>query len=141
MTRAAFSLAFAIAFFACGAAPADDAATRPAYWGSPSVDGGICCATLAEVRHNIDRIDQALVKLLAERQKYVAEAGRFKKDPAAVSAPARVAAVIAGVRTQAEAAGLDPAVADATFRAMIAAFEDYERAEWTRRQGAASPAK
>ena len=80
-----------------GAARADDAA-RPAYWGSPSVDGGKCCQTLAEVRDNIDRLDREIVKLMAERQKYVGEAGRFKKDPAAVSAPARVEAIIAKVK-------------------------------------------
>jgi isochorismate pyruvate lyase len=119
---------------ACGAARADDAATHPAYWGSPSVDGGKCCANLGEVRDNIDRIDHAIVALMAERAKYVAEAGRFKPDPAAVSAPARVDAIIARVRADAEAQGLDLTVAEKTYRAMIAAFEDYERAEWTRRQ-------
>ena len=125
---------------ASGAARADDAATHPAYWGSPSVDGGKCCTTLMQVRDNIDRIDHAIVALMAERGKYVAEAGRFKPDPAAVSAPARVDAIIAKVRADAETQGLDPTVAERTYRAMIAAFEDYERAEWTRRQEAA-PAK
>ncbi len=126
----------ALLFLACGAAArADDAATHPAYWGSPSVDGGKCCSTLTQVRDNIDRIDHAIVALMAERAKYVAEAGRFKPDPAAVSAPARVDAIIAKVRAEAEAQGLDPTVAEKTYRAMIAAFEDYERAEWTRRQG------
>ena len=124
---------------ACGAARADDPPTDPAYWGNPSVDGGRCCTTLTQVRDNIDRIDHAIVALMAERGKYVAEAGRFKPDPAAVSAPARVDAIIVKVRADAEAQGLDPTVAERTYRAMIAAFEDYERAEWTRRQ--AAPAK
>jgi isochorismate pyruvate lyase len=130
----------ALLLLASGAARADDAATHPAYWGSPSVDGGKCCTTLMQVRDNIDRIDHAIVALMAERGKYVAEAGRFKPDPAAVSAPARVDAIIVKVRADAEAQGLDPTVAERTYRAMIAAFEDYERAEWTRRQGVA-PAK
>ena len=130
----------ALLLLACGAARADDAATHPAYWGRPSVDGGKCCTSLGEVRDNIDRIDHAIVALMTERAKYVAEAGRFKPDPAAVSAPARVDAIIAKVRADAEAQGLDPTVAEKTYRAMIAAFEDYERAEWSRRQ-AAAPAK
>jgi isochorismate pyruvate lyase len=130
----------ALLLLASGAARADDAATRPAYWGSPSVDGGKCCTTLMQVRDNIDRIDHAIVALMAERGKYVAEAGRFKPDPAAVSAPARVDAIIVKVRADAEAQGFDPTVAERTYRTMIAAFEDYERAEWTRRQEAA-PAK
>ncbi len=130
----------ALLLLASGAARADDAATHPAYWGSPSVDGGKCCTTLTQVRDNIDRIDHAIVALMAERGQYVAEAGRFKPDPDAVSAPARVDAIIAKVRADAEAQGLDPTVAERAYRAMIAAFEDYERAEWGRRQEA-GPAK
>ncbi len=120
------------------AAPAlaDDAPTHPAYWGSPSVDGGKCCQTLAEVRDNIDRIDREIVTLMAERQKYVGEAGRFKKDPAAVSAPARVEAIIVEVKALAGEAGLAPNVAEKTYRAMIAAFEDYERSAWLKQNPA-----
>ena len=128
----------ALMLLACPTARADDAATtHPAYWGSPSVDGGRCCATLAEVRANIDRIDHAILALMAERGKYVAEAGRFQKNPAAVNAPARVEAIIQKVRADAEAQGFDPTVAERTYRAMIAAFEDYERVDWARRQGEA----
>ena len=85
------------------------------------------------MRANIDRIDHEIVAAMAERGQYVAEAGRFKKDPAAVSDPARVEAIVARVRTMAQADGLEPAVADKTYRAMIAAFEDFERAEWGKR--------
>ena len=122
-----------LAILAAGAAHADEA-DRPAYWGSPSVDGGKCCETLAQVREHIDAIDREIVAAMAERGKYVAEAGRFKKDLAAVSAPARVEAIVAKVRKLAESDGLAPEVAERTYRAMIAAFEDYERAEWTKRQ-------
>lgn len=120
----------------------DAAARRPAYWGAPSVDGGKCCASLLEVRDNIDRLDRQIIALMAERGKYVAEAGRFKADPAAVSAPARVEAIIAKVKTIAREDGLAESVAERSYRAMIAAFEDYEREEWTRRNAAATaPAK
>ena len=115
------------------------AADHPAYWGAPSVDGGKCCATLGEVRDNIDRIDQQIVALMAERGKYVAEAGRFKADPGAVSAPTRVEAIIAKVKALARDDGLAESVAERSYRAMIAAFEDYERDEWVRRNGGASP--
>jgi len=130
------TLCFAgVALLAAGAAHAGEAdPNHPAYWGSPSIGGGKCCASLAEVRVNIDRIDREIVAAMAEREKYVAEAGRFKKHPAAVSAPARVEAIIARVRKMAEADGLSPEVADKTYRAMIAAFEDYERAEWGKRR-------
>ena len=138
MRRSVLALLLVPAFLAALPARADDAATRPAYWGNPSADGGKCCATLADVRERIDRIDRDLVRLMAERQDYVGEAGRFKKDPAAVSDPKRVDAVIARVRADAAAQNLDMGVAEKTFRAMIAAFEDFERAEWTRRQAPAA---
>jgi len=125
-----------VAILAAGAASAQEAAP-PAYWGNPSVDGGKCCASLAEVRGHIDQIDREIVAALAERGKYVAEAGRFKKDPAAVSAPARVEAIVARVRGLAETDGLAPEVAERTYRALIAAFEDFERAEWGKRQSKA----
>jgi len=143
MNARPFALALLLALQAGAAIADDDAAPEhPAYWGSPSVDGGKCCASLAEVRDNIDRIDRRIVALMAEREKYVAEAGRFKADPAAVSAPARVEAIIAKVKAIASQDGLAESVAERSYRAMIAAFEDYEREEWTRRNaGGAAPAK
>jgi isochorismate pyruvate lyase len=120
----------AAALFA-GAAMAEEAnPDRPAYWGSPSIDGGKCCATLGEVRAHIDSIDRTILAAMAERGRYVAEAGRFKKDPAAVSDPARVAAIVARVGRWAEAEGLAPEVAEKTWSAMIAAFEESERETW-----------
>jgi isochorismate pyruvate lyase len=120
---------------------ADNAATHAAYWGAPSVDGGKCCANLLEVRANIDRLDHEIIRLMAERGRYVAEAGRFKANPAAVSAPARVEEIIAKVRGIARENGLAEGVAERSYRAMIAAFEDYERDEWARRnaEGAVTP--
>jgi isochorismate pyruvate lyase len=118
-----------------GAAHADEA---PAFWGTPSVDGGKCCANLAEVRTNIDRIDHEIIALMAERGRYVEEAGRFKANPAAVSAPARVEEIIAKVKTIARENGLAEDVAERAYRAMIAAFEDYEREEWGKRNAGAA---
>ena len=135
-------LAVLLAWPLSAAGAESDAASHPAFWGSPSVDGGKCCTDLGEVRDNIDRIDRQLIALMAERAKYVAEAGRFKKDPAAVSAPARVEAIIVKVKAIAHEDGLAEDVAERTFRAMIAGFEDYERAEWARRNAnGAAPAK
>ncbi len=130
--------------FSLGAARADDddAARRPAYWGAPSVDGGKCCTSLVEVRENIDSLDRRIIALMAERGEYVAEAGRFKADPAAVGAPARVEAIIARVKAIAHEDGLSESVAERSYRATIAAFEDFEREEWTRgNAGAAAPLK
>ena len=139
--RAAVLAALAATLLASASAGAA-AEEGKAYWGEPSVDGGKCCKSLSEVRENIDRIDRDLVRLMAERQKYVAEAGRFKANPAAVSAPARVEQVIEKVEALAREEGLAEAVAEKTFRAMISGFEDYERDVWTKKSaGGAAPAK
>mgnify|MGYP000987968556 CR=1 FL=1 len=86
------------------------------------------CNSLAEVRGEIDRIDGLMLALLAERGDYVRQAARFKRDAAEVPAPKRVEAVVARVCEQARALGADPAVAEATWRAMIAAFIQSELA-------------
>ena len=85
--------------------------------------------SLDEVRAEIDRIDGALIGLLAERAAYVRRAGELKRTEAEARVPVRVEAVIARVRERAEAAGLSPEVAERTWRAMIAAFIDQEIAE------------
>ncbi|MBU4610888.1 chorismate mutase [Achromobacter sp. GG226] len=84
------------------------------------------CDTLAQVRANIDRLDDEIVRLMAERAMYVKDAARFKADAFQVSAPARQAEVFAKV--QALAARHDrgfenfEGVVDATYRCMVAAF-------------------
>ncbi len=87
------------------------------------------CVSLEEVRSNIDRIDAQLVRLIAERGRYVKQAARLKKTVAEIPAPQRVAQVLARVHALAETEGANPEVVEATWRAMIAAFIDAERIE------------
>ena len=56
------------------------------------------CNSLEEVREQIDQIDDAIIRLIAERGKYVVQASMFKKDEKSVAAPNRVEAVIKKVR-------------------------------------------
>ncbi len=84
------------------------------------------CLTLDDVRAQIDRIDDALIRLVAERGRFVRRAAALKTDPEAVPDPARVARVLARVGAQAEAAGADVAVVQVTWQAMIGAFIDAE---------------
>lgn len=83
-------------------------------------------ADLAKVRANIDRLDDAIVALLAERAMYVKDAARFKRDAFQVSAPARQAEVFAKVRALADKhnRGFEhlPDVVEAAYRALVAAF-------------------
>lgn len=85
---------------------------------------------LAGIRREIDRIDDAVVRLLAERAMYVKDAARFKRDAFQVSAPARQAQVFAGVRALAERhnpafnGGFEglPDVVEAAYRALVAGY-------------------
>ena len=83
-------------------------------------------ANLAEVRANIDRLDDGIVALLAERAMYVKDAARFKRDAYQVSAPARQADVFAKVRALADKHNRGfahlPDVVEAAYRALVAAF-------------------
>jgi isochorismate pyruvate lyase len=83
-------------------------------------------ASLDEIRDRIDALDAEVVRLLARREELVRAAAGFKKDEQAVRAPDRVERVVAAARAEAERAGLSPQVAEAVWRAMIAAFVDLE---------------
>lgn len=91
------------------------------------------CASLADVRREIDRLDRDIVRLLAERGQYVLAAARFKRNEAEVQAPDRVEQVIANVLRLAEAEGAIPDVVERGYRALIAAYTDAERAHRERR--------
>ena len=82
--------------------------------------------SLVEVRTRIDALDGELIRLLADRQALVRAAAAFKKDEQAVRAPDRVEQVVQLARSRAVAAGLEPGVADAVWRAMIGAFVNLE---------------
>lgn len=100
----------------------------------------IRCNSLDEVRANIDRIDRALVGLLAERGRFVAQAAGFKKTTDDVRAPQRVEQVIAKVRALSEQCGANPAVTEQVYRAMIAAFIEAELTEHATLNQPESPA-
>jgi isochorismate pyruvate lyase len=119
---------FALLLFAPVACYAEEpTTTTPALWGSPTVNNGGCCETLGEVRKNIDRLDREIVRLMAERGRYVHEAARFKANPAQVEAPERAEAVVQKAISLAQENGLPPKVAETTYRAMLRSFIDYEQ--------------
>ena len=66
------------------------------------------CASLDEVRAEIDRIDRAIVALIGERAGYVHAAARFKASEAAVAAPERQAVDAAGPARMGRGGGSRP---------------------------------
>jgi isochorismate pyruvate lyase len=85
--------------------------------------------SLDDVRAAIDRIDDQIVALLAQRQEQVIAAAGSKADDAAVRAPDRRAALMARLRERAQAEGVHPDVVAATYTAMIDAFVALELGE------------
>jgi isochorismate pyruvate lyase len=90
------------------------------------------CKSLEEVRSNIDRIDNQIVKLIAERGSFVRQASKYKKDSNDVKAPQRVESVIQKVRALADDYGANPDMVEKIYREMIYCFINMEMDEFTK---------
>lgn len=88
------------------------------------------CNSLEEVRANIDRIDEEMIKLIAERGRFVVQASSFKKNEEGVKDTGRVEKVIAKVRGKAKEYGADPDMVEAIYRDMISRFVKMEMSEF-----------
>jgi isochorismate pyruvate lyase len=85
------------------------------------------CQTKDDVRAEIDRIDQALLGLFAERHRYVTRMAEIKTDPHEARDPARIEAVIAKVRERSLALDLDEDQAELVWRTLIDWNINYEK--------------
>jgi isochorismate pyruvate lyase len=72
-----------------------------------------------EVRQEIDRLDAALVDLLAERWGYVDRAWQLKATPEEATVPWRIQEVIDRVKERAEEQGVPSPLAEALWRQII----------------------
>lgn len=84
------------------------------------------CRDMTDVRAEIDRVDRAIMRLIAERQNYIEQAAGIKQNRDTVRDENRVADVVAKVRAAAEAEGADPALAETVYRAMVEWCINYE---------------
>lgn len=78
------------------------------------------CTTMAEIRAEIDRLDEALVAMFAERATYIDRAAVIKTElglPARITP--RVEEVVANVRRHAEAHGLPPDQIEKLWRKLV----------------------
>jgi isochorismate pyruvate lyase len=78
------------------------------------------CTSMAEIRAEIDRLDQELVRLFADRAGYIDRAAEIKAE---VDLPARIGSrveeVVANVRRHAVAKGLPPDLVEKLWRRLI----------------------
>jgi len=85
------------------------------------------CETKDDVRAEIDRIDQALLNLFAERHGYVTRMAEIKTDPHEAFDPARIEAVIGKVRGLSLDLDLDEDQAELIWRTLISWNINYEK--------------
>ncbi len=80
------------------------------------------CDTMADLRGQIDRIDRALLDLLAERARYIDRAIVLKpRENLPARTTGRVAEVITNVRLGATERGLDPELVERIWTELIEA--------------------
>lgn len=83
--------------------------------------------TMSDIRKDIDRIDESLIKILAERQRLVEKAIKVKKrDGLPARDPERIAQLIDRVRVLARAHRVDPALVETMWTEMVEWFVAYE---------------
>ena len=82
--------------------------------------------TMMDVRHEIDRLDRALVKLLAERQTFMDAAARIKGHHTAVLDRPRIEDVVTKVLAEAKRQNLSAAIAEPVWRTLIDRSIAYE---------------
>ncbi len=88
------------------------------------------CTTLEEAREKIDKVDEEIVKLIAERNDYIKQIAHFKTSVDEIKAEERIADVISRVREQAISLGLSPNLINELYVKMIDAMVESEIAEF-----------
>ncbi|MEO6396720.1 MAG: chorismate mutase [Devosia sp.] len=93
------------------------------------------CQSKEDVRVELDRIDQALLSLFAERHRYVTRVAEIKTDPHEAHDPVRIAAIIARQRQRADELGLDEDQAELIWKTLIDWNVNYEKGIIAARRG------
>ena len=97
------------------------------------------CNTMADVRRNVNALDDILVPLLVERGGYMTQAAKVKNNPDLVRDEERIETMVARVREHAAQEGGQPDVIEAIYRAMMEAYIAYEHRELARLQAGGIP--
>lgn len=93
------------------------------------------CTSKEEVRAELDRIDQALLTLFAERHRYVTRMAEIKTDPHEAYDPARINAILSKQRKRADELGLDEDQAELIWKTLIDWNVNYEKGIIVARRG------
>lgn len=88
------------------------------------------CNTMEEVRAEVDRLDREIVRLLAEREQRIADAGRIKPTRNVVRDEDRIEDVVTKIRRESQAHGANPDLIEAIYRDMMERFIAHEFKLW-----------
>ncbi|HIP61813.1 MAG TPA: chorismate mutase [Sulfurovum sp.] len=88
------------------------------------------CSSLEETRSQIDKVDDRIVELIAERNTYVKQLAYFKNSIEEIKSDDRIDDVINRVRAKAIELGLSPNLVNDLFLRMINVMVDSEVAEF-----------
>ena len=94
------------------------------------------CSTLEEAREAIDKVDEQIVKLIAQRNDYIKQIAHFKTTIDEVKAEDRIEDVINRVRAQAIELDLSPNLINDLYVRMIDGMVESEIAEFRNAKGA-----
>jgi isochorismate pyruvate lyase len=88
------------------------------------------CGDMEDIRREIDLLDQAVIKMLGIRFKYVLAASRFKTSETSVRAPERFKAMLIKRREWAESEGLSPDAIGRLYTDLVSHFIKEEMNRW-----------
>ncbi len=88
------------------------------------------CKSLEEVRNEIDKIDEEIVKLIAERSRYVKQAAKFKVSVDEIKSDERIDDVLNHVRHLAATLGISPNLVADIFKILINKMVEMEIEEF-----------
>ena len=88
------------------------------------------CDSLGQVRDEIDKIDEQILELIADRKNYVRQAAKFKHSIEEIKADERVSAVINNMRHRALSLGVSPNLVTEIYTKMIDDMVETEIAQF-----------
>ena len=88
------------------------------------------CASLEELRQEVDKVDDEIVELIAARNEYIRQAATFKQSVDEIKADDRVEDVLNRVRHRAVTLGVSPNLLTRLYRIMIDELVESEIAEF-----------
>ena len=85
---------------------------------------------MEEVRVGIDALDRAIVRMLAERQRYIEAAAAIKDERSTVRLEWRIEDVVSKVLRESDRVGLSKRIAEPVWRELIERSIAHEFAVW-----------